>query len=158
MVQRTALGAHLRLNDSLEKMMGEQTIAVDLPQSLYQRLQRLADVTNQPIEDLVVQAIDQNVPPLLDDLPAEMRQELAPLETLSDEALWAVARSYTGSQQHERYVELLHQERAGTLTETEAAELERLYQETNVRMLRKAYACLLLKWRGYALPSPAALS
>lgn len=137
--------------------MGEQTIAVDLPQSLYQRLQRLADVTHQPIADLVVQAIDQNIPPLLDDLPAEMRQELAPLETLSDEALWTVARSHTGSQDHERYVELLHQERAGALTVAEAAEFEQLYQATNVRMLRKAYACLLLKWRGYALPSPTAL-
>jgi hypothetical protein len=139
-------------------MMSEQTIAVDLPQSLYQRLQRLADVTHQPIEDLVVQAIDQNIPLLLDDLPTEMRQQLAPLETLSDEALWAVARSHTDSQKHERYVELLHQERADGLTADEAAEFERLYQATNVRMLRKAYACLLLKWRGYALPSPAALT
>jgi predicted DNA-binding protein len=142
----------------MEKVMGEQTIAVDLPRSLYQRLQRLADVTHQPIADLVVQAIDQNVPPLLDDLPAEMRQELIPLETLSDEALWAVARSHTSRQDHERYVELLHQERTGALAVAEATEFEQLYQATNVHMLRKAYACLLLKWRGYALPSPTALT
>ncbi len=58
--------------------MSEQTIAVDLPQPLYQRLQRLADVTHQPIADLVLQAIDQNVPPLLDDLPTDMRQHLSP--------------------------------------------------------------------------------
>jgi hypothetical protein len=146
------------LYDDMEKMMGEQTLAVDLPRSLNQRLQRLADVTHQPIEDLVVQAIDQNIPPLLDDLPAEMRQELAPLETLSDEALWAVARTHADSQEHERYVDLLQKERAGGLTITEAAEFEQLYQATNVRMLRKAYACLLLKWRGYALPSPSALA
>ncbi len=79
------------------------------------------------------------------------------LETLSDVALWSVARSHTDRQDQIRYSALLDKERDENLTETESAEFEQLYQAFNIHMLRKSYACVLLKWRGYALPSPAAL-
>ena len=138
--------------------MGEQTIAMEIPQPLYQRLQRLAEVTQRPISTLVVQAIDQSVSPLLDKLSPAMLSELADLESFADDHLWEVARSQVGGKQHARYTELLDKERSGRLSEAESEELDALYHSFNVHMLRKAFAAGLLRWRGYAIPSPANLS
>lgn len=138
--------------------MSEQTIALEIPQPLYQRLQRLAAVTQRPISTLVVQAIDQAVPPLLDKLSPAMQSELADLESLSDDSLWEVARSQVSAAQQERYAELVDKERSDQLNRTEQIELNTLYHSFNVRMLRKAFAAALLRWRGYAIPSPANLS
>jgi len=138
--------------------MSEQTIAVEIPQTLYQRLQRLAEVTQRPISNLVVQAIDQNIPPLLDKLPLAMQKELFDLESLPDDRLWEVARSRVSDDNQTRYAELLEKERADELNKTEASELEILYHSFNVQMLRKAFAAAMLRWRGYALPSPTNLA
>jgi hypothetical protein len=51
-----------------------------------------------------------------------------------------------------------HSRRAGTLEPDERATLERLTQEADLRTLRKAYAAVLLKWRGHRLPGLTELS
>ena len=86
--------------------MSEQTIAVEIPQTLYQRLLHLAEITQRPISNLVAQAIDQNVPPLLEKMPLAMQKELADLESLPDDRLWDVARSKVTAEQQARYAEL----------------------------------------------------
>ncbi len=138
--------------------MSEQTIAVEIPHTLYQRLLHLAEVTRRPISNLVVQAIDQNVPPLMDKLPSAMQNELAGLESLPDDRLWEVARSRVSADQQSRYAELMDKERTDGLSGSENTEFENLYHSFDVHMLRKAFAASLLRWRGYALPSPANLS
>ena len=52
---------------------------------------------------------------------------------------------------------LREKRRAGTITETEQTALDQLTQEADLLTLRKAYAAVLLKWRGYKLPSLATL-
>jgi len=42
---------------------------------------------------------------------------------------------------------------ASALNEREQAELARLRAETDRQVLRKSFALVLLKWRGFALPS-----
>jgi len=130
--------------------MSEQTIAVEIPQTLYQRLQRLAEVTHRPLSNLIVQAIDQNVPPLLDKLPPAMQHELSAMESFSDDRLWKVTRSQVSTDQQTRYSELLEKERADELNESEETEFESLYHSFNVQMLRKAFAAAMLRWRGYS--------
>ena len=44
--------------------MTVQTIHLQLPDAIYQRLQRMADATNQPIEEVLIQTIYGNLPPL----------------------------------------------------------------------------------------------
>jgi hypothetical protein len=43
-------------------------ISLELPPTLYRRLQRLVELTHRPLEKLVIEALDINVPPLLDEL------------------------------------------------------------------------------------------
>jgi len=126
-----------------------------MPQPLYRRLERLAKLTRRPVESLVVQTLEANIPPLPDDLPDEMRDDLLALEELSDEALWQVARSVVNPEAQAEYRLLLEKNRLGTITESEQARLAQLRQEADRLMLRKAYAYVLLKWRGYRLPTLA---
>lgn len=133
--------------------MSESTIAMHLPQPLYQRLQRLATLTHRPLESLVCQALDAHILPLLEDMPAPVREDLAALEALEDDALRRVAQGVWHPDRSARYTELLEKERLGRITQAEQATREALYQEANGHMLRKAYANALLKWRGHPLPT-----
>jgi predicted DNA-binding protein len=137
--------------------MSESTVAIQMPHPLYQRLQRLAELTHRPLESLVLQALDAHIPPLLEDMPEHIRTDLAALEKLDDAALRLVAQGAWGSEQSARYTALLEKERAGAITSAEQGTLEGLYQEANCHMLRKAYANALLKWRGHQLPTLAEL-
>ncbi|MGE0826148.1 MAG: hypothetical protein AB7G75_17150 [Candidatus Binatia bacterium] len=137
--------------------MNEPTLEIHMPQPLLQRLQRLAALTHRPLESLVLQALDANIPPLLEDMPEPIRKDLVALETLEDESLRQVARSVWPETRSARYADLLAKERTQTITQEEKAALEELYQEANSHMLRKAYANALLKWRGHRLPTAAEL-
>jgi hypothetical protein len=137
--------------------MNDQTIAIQVPQPLYQRLQRLSKLPRRPLESLVFQTLDANVPMLPENLPEAMRQDLLNLESLDDEALWQIAQSVVGPEDQTQYHLLLEKQREGALTTGEETRLEILYQAANERMLRKAYAYLLLKWRGHQLPTLAEL-
>jgi hypothetical protein len=133
--------------------MTVQTVAIQVPQPLYHRLERLAKLARRPLEDLVVQTLDVGIPPLPDDLPQEMRPDLLALEELDDGALWQVARGEVGPEQQEKHSLLLEKNRMGTITEAEREKLTQLRQEADQLMLRKAYAYVLLKWRGHRLPT-----
>lgn len=60
------------------------TVAVQMPQQLYSRLERLAELSRRSLESVVLQTLDSNIPPLPDDLPDEMRSDLSKLENLGD--------------------------------------------------------------------------
>ena len=133
--------------------MSVQTLTIQMSQSLYQRLERVSKLTRRPLEKVVAQTLESNIPPLPDTLPPVMRDALVALEALSDEALWQVARSVVSPEQQEQHHLLLEKNKAGTLTEAEHESLTRLREDADLLMLRKAYAYVLLKWRGYRLPT-----
>jgi len=133
------------------------TIAIQMPQPLYRRLERLAELSRRPVESLVVQTLDASVPPLPDDLPEEMRGDLLALEELDNETLWQVARSVVSPEQQAKHSLLLEKNRRDAITEAERVTLTQLRREADQLMLRKAYAYVLLKWRGYRLPTLAEL-
>jgi hypothetical protein len=137
--------------------MTTETISVQLPEALYRRLERLAALTHRPVESLVVQTLSSSIPPLPDDLPAPTRDALTALEDLSDAELWQMLRSTFPEAQYEHYAELREQQRAGTISPDGQAALDTLSQAADVLSLRKAYAAVLLKWRGHRLPSLAEL-
>ncbi len=137
--------------------MSVQTVAIQMPQPLYHRLERLSELTRRPIENLVVQTLDANVPSLPGDLSQEMQDDLLALESLDDESLWQVARSVVSPEQQAQHSLLLKRNRQGSITEQELATLTRLSQKADQLMLRKAYAYVLLKWRGHRLPTLAEL-
>jgi hypothetical protein len=134
------------------------SVAVNLPESLYRRLERLAEPMGRPVESLVVQALADSLPPLPDDLPVEVREALVSLETLDDERLWQMVRAMATPAQQERLIELQEKHRQSVATPAEEDERARLSQAADLVMLRKAYAAVLLKWRGHQLPTVAELA
>jgi len=138
----------------MEKVLAEQVITLHLPQNIYQRLQLMAQMTHQPLEVVAFQSIQGNLPPLIEDLPAEWRDELAKLQSLTVEALWTIAKEPLPPEQWRRHQQLLEQNQAGVLTEDEREELANLRTVTDRFVFRRSYALALLKWRGYTLPAP----
>jgi hypothetical protein len=139
-------------------IMTANTIAVQVPEPLYRRLERLASLTNRPVESLLAQTLSSGLPPLPDDLPATMREALLQLEALSDGELQQVVREQLGPVEAEQFAELRERHRAGLITIEETQHLSELTEYTDLLMLRKAYAGVLLKWRGQPVPAPADLA
>ncbi len=130
---------------------------VQIPEPLYRRLARLAELTQHPLEEVVTRALESSVPPLPDSLPEPMRADLLALERLGDDELLTIARSVVNAERHEQHTQLLEKNRAGSLAESERAQLTQFRIEADQLMLRKAYAYILLKWRGHRLPTLAEL-
>jgi hypothetical protein len=129
-----------------------QAITLHLPENIYQRLWLMAQATHQPLETIAFQAIQGNLPPVVDDLPDDWRDDLAELQSLGDKALWAITRESLPEDQWGRHQQLLAQNQTGQLTQEEQEELARLRTMTDRFVFRRSYALALLKWRGYTLP------
>jgi hypothetical protein len=133
------------------------TVTVRLPEDIYSRLQQSAQVTNTPVEELVVQSVKAGLPPSVQDLPPDVRQECLAMERLSDRQLRRIAESTLSAGRQRRYTHLLRKNQAGTLDERERHQLAQLGEEARRLTLRKAYAYALLKWRGHRIPTLAEL-
>lgn len=133
--------------------MATETIEIHMPEALYRRLERLAALTKRPLESVILQTLSSGIPPLPDDLPSNTRDALIAPEGLGDDELAQVTRSTLPDDRYERLSELRAKRHEGALAEDEQAELDHLLQEADLLTLRKAYAAVLLKWRGH--PSAA---
>ena len=129
-----------------------QTVTLELPQTIYLPVSRMAQATKRPLEDLLVCALRASLPPL-DGLPSELVRELVKLERLDDESLWRVMVSRVPAAQQRKLDSLLRKNQAGTLTKREQQKLDRLQREADRVMLRKARAAVLLRFRGQHLPT-----
>jgi len=129
-----------------------QTVTLELPQTIYLPVSRMAQATKRPLEDLLVCALKASLPPL-DGLSSELVRELVKLERLDDESLWRVMVSRVPAAQQRKLDSLLRKNQAGTLTKREQQKLDRLQREADRVMLRKARAAVLLRFRGHRLPT-----
>jgi hypothetical protein len=135
-----------------------ETITLQIPEPLYQRLVDTARATNRPLEDVTLHALNVGSPPDWTNVPDEFQVDLAALDRLEDEALWKIAQSHKSPADMERYSLLLErsqlcrQNQEGMLTDAERGELTALRAESDRFMLLKAQAAALLHWRGYQIP------
>ena len=128
--------------------MAHQTLTLDLPESLYQRLQHCASQADRSVADEVIDLVTAAMP-VDDELSADILAALAPLPSLNDVALWRIARSKMPADAANELEELHWKRQREGLTKPEAArsaELMRLYERT---MLLRAEAATLLKRRGH---------
>jgi hypothetical protein len=130
-----------------------QTVTVPLPDVVYRRLRRAAEIAGKPMDEIAAQSLQESLPPLLDVIPHRFRAHLQAMEQLSDDELWKISRQAVDVKDQRRYWRLLKKSRLGTLTEREQQVLTELRETVDSIMLRKAYAYLLLKWRGHRVPS-----
>jgi hypothetical protein len=135
--------------------MPSQTIPIQLPDAIYQRLQQVARATNHSIEEVVLQTIRGNLPPSLDDLRPEFHCVVADLQQMSDEALLAVTKEGLPQPRWRRHQRLLQKGQEGSLSTAEHQELIELRTAADRFVTRCSYALALLKWRGHAIPIDA---
>lgn len=135
--------------------MPTHTVSLNLPESLYTRLQQTAQATHRSLDDLLLYTIKVGSPPRWDDVPVEFQTDLAALDHLDDQSLWKIARSQQRAKEQERYEQLLEKKANGGLSAKEELELGGARSKANRFMLRKAHAAALLRWRGHLIP-PAA--
>ena len=101
--------------------MSHQSVTLDLPEELYERVRKAAADSQQPLESVLVETIAL----LFGD---ESINDLSPnkLDTFTDEQLWAVVQRRLAWPQDARLRELTALGKSGALTADEQVELERL--------------------------------
>lgn len=134
----------------------DDAITIHLPDGLYRRLERLASLTHQPLEGLIIKTLSSSLPPLPDALAPALRDALIALETLSDDELQQVANASMPASQYEHLAARREEQNERPLTPEEQMELDTLTQDADTLALKKAYAAVLLKWHGQSLPLPSA--
>jgi hypothetical protein len=134
-----------------------QTITLTLPDNFFQPIQRAAWATNQPVEELLLTALQASLPSL-EGLPPEAERNLVELELLDDQALWRVMLETVPAEDQDMLNELLSRNQNGALTEKEREQLTALQRRADLVMLRKARAAVLLRFRGKRVPTLAELS
>lgn len=132
--------------------MDLRTVSIQLPESVYIRLQKAAHATRQSIDDVFLRVIQVGSPPGWDDVPVEFQADLAALDRLDDYSLWRIARSHQTGIDMRQYQQLLDKNANGTISYPERRKLSSLQTDSDRFMLRKAHAVALLRWRGHQVP------
>jgi hypothetical protein len=120
-------------------------IVLTIPEEISARARQIAETTDQPVEQVLLEHLKTLTSPL-PILPAHEQAELDALHHLSDDALWTMAREQMPSEVQARADHLMGQ---STLSEAEQTELDALVARADRLMLRKAEAASLLKARGH---------
>ena len=133
------------------------TVPVQIPESLYRRLERAATATRRSVSDVLASSLAITLPTLAD-LPEALAHELAAMIWLNDEALRAAAQPTLTLDQQQRLSELNDRADRQPLSDQAQAEREALLAEYDRSMLRRAQAFAILAQRGYAVPAYADLA
>ena len=126
--------------------MAVQSITLNIPQSIYDQIQRAAEKKHRSVDEVLVEALTA-VAPVLETASTDLQRALAQMAYLNDAALWQAARTSMMAEQQARLAALHDkQQREGlTLEEQEEEQtLLKLYRET---LLVRAQAAALLKQR-----------
>lgn len=127
--------------------MASTEIRVKLPETIYSRLEQTARLTDCDQEDVIVSALESVLISLPDNLPLELKTELARMMLLDDEALEAIAEAFLPSKRQRRFSALLKKEQEGVLSPRERQEWESLKQEYLRLSRNKAKARFILEQR-----------
>jgi hypothetical protein len=124
------------------------TVSIQVPEPIFRRLQRAAELTYRSVEEVLATTIEANLP-FSPDLPSDLAHELAAMNMMSDEALWAASESSLSPAQHRRLRQLTRAGGERTLTPAESAELQSLIDQYDRSVLRRAHALAVLAHRGH---------
>jgi hypothetical protein len=128
-------------------MASNQAVSVELPQPLYQWLERRAQKKKRTMEAEVVDVLAAAMPDA-DELPADLADALRPLALLDEPSLWQAARSHLAEEVAEQIERFHHKRLREGLTAAEAETLSTLVRQYEKSMLIRAEAAKLLKGRG----------
>ena len=138
--------------------MSDHKITLRLPEDLYQQLRHKAETSKQALSKIALQSLRAGMPPTLDQVPERFRTDLQELDQMSTEMLRQIAQADLPDEKVALYESLLEKNQNDELRQAEREALETLREESDLLMLRRAYAYTLLKWRGYPIPALSELT
>jgi hypothetical protein len=130
-----------------------QTISVHLPEPLYSQLKRAAELSRQPTDAIIAQSLAHSLHPLFEEIPAQYQADVFPLLQMNDAELKREMSRVFSPKDWAEYESLLDKKRSGSLTGADEKRLDALRREADMLTFRKGYAAVLLKRRGYRLPT-----
>jgi hypothetical protein len=125
-----------------------RSIKIELPENLFQQLQRTAELSRLPVAAIVEQSLAHSLPPLLEEIPEAYQPEVYPLLGMDAAQLQSELQRIFPPERWERYEALLQKKKTTSLTAAETKELAQLRREADALTFRKAYAAVLLRRRG----------
>lgn len=133
-----------------------QTITLTIPDRLFEPIQRMAQATDQPVETMLLIALQTSLPPL-DGIPDSLTHALVDLEALDNGGLLHAMLETVPSEDQQALTTLLQHNQARDLSADEREQLARLQDSADRVMLSKARAAVLLRFRGQRIPTLAEL-
>ncbi|MCP4398522.1 MAG: hypothetical protein GY801_14650 [bacterium] len=130
-----------------------QTITIHLSENLYHHVKQAAELSHQATEAIIIQSLRHTLPPLLEDIPEQYQPDVYPLLHMNDVELQQECRHSFPPKRWTDYETLLDKKKTSPLTAEEERRLATLHREADVFMFRRSYAAVLLKRRGYHLPT-----
>jgi hypothetical protein len=124
-------------------------IVLTIPDEISNRARQIAETTEQPVEQVLLDHLKTLSAPL-PTLPPDEQAELDALKQLSDDALWTIARDQLPDNVQTRAHDLMDRNSHGAITDEEYAELQTLVERADRLMVRKAEAASILRMRGFA--------
>ena len=122
-------------------------VTVTLPDDVYRSAERLAQLTNRDVADVLAEALTLSLPSLS---PSAVL--IRAVEKLSDAEVLKLTELQMGPEQDRRLSTLLQRQQAGELSEAERPELLALMQYYQEALLRKAQALQEAVRRGLREP------
>jgi len=130
-------------------------ITLDLPDEVYKKAQKFAQLTNRNVADILTQVITLSLSPVSSQSALTNSLEIPSFSSLPDEQVIAFTELQMESEQDQRLSELLYNQQAGTLTNTDHSELLALMQVYQEKLLIKAQALHEAVQRGLREPLDA---
>ncbi len=130
--------------------MALQSVTVQLPPGLYNRLKRRAEQAHRSIEAEVVEAVASAVP-AEEELSPEVSSAVAGLATADDATLWRAAKAQFPAEKSKRLEKLHMRIQAGNATEADVRQAAELSSELEQFMFWRAQAMSFLMQRGHTL-------
>lgn len=127
-------------------MMGQQQITLQLPDDLYERMKKVADDNNRPLQVILVESLD-----LLFGGSTGLDTRLTELEGFADEQLLALVHRRMSWAESERLHELNERNKEASLNQDEQEELEHLLARVDRDLLLRSEALRLLRERGHSV-------
>lgn len=134
------------------------SLTINISDEVYTYFQTIAVLTQRPVEGLVKQSIEGNLPPSIANVPPEIQPVLLKMQDYPIDALHQIATGQIAHDRQNRHAELLEKNSQEQLSATEEAELAQLRIQADQFMLQKAYAWALLRWHGQPTPTFSELS
>lgn len=132
--------------------MTTQTVSVQVPEPIFRKLKRAADVTCRPVEEVLAATLNAALPEP-SGLPPELAGELASMHLFSDDSLWAATEPSLSPTEQRRLGQLNRIAGQRPLTKAEEAEQEQLLAAYHRSVLRRAQALAILTQRGHPIPT-----